>query len=457
MTTAHNSGPAAIVATTIAELPNPTNMRLGQFFVSEVDGRTFHVVRNVTGQHVWKEVPGTGGGGIPAQQGRIWYVDAAAAALGANGSPLNQFPTIALALAAAANGDEIVLAPGTYPESPVITKLGLSLVSDGGAILDGLTLAGASGEYLLDGITVATGGVVFDTGGPVSTAVVYIVRSSINGNGVGINGLWFASPGWVVSVRDSMIAAVTQAPAISISAPGVNLTIRNSSVVADMPGFQASLYINDLSSVVRGIGTRFSGRVQATVETLASFDGCEFYINENEDSYFVAVPLVLFTLYRGNKVSGMTGPNVLASGTGGRIRAEEVIADSPLSVSGVSTQSPVYTSRQYSLLNTLNGGGGPVFVPAECGDTVLITNNPGNVNVNLPKGNVSLVGKRITIKNYARSGTLTMVPSFGNTIDGVPSVVVNADAIAPGIGFTSCTVQLNEPFVGTFDWVVVSP
>ena len=65
MTTAHNYGPVGIVATTIAELPNPATLRLGEYFVSEIDGRVYFVVRNGAGQHVWAEVAGAGVGSSP--------------------------------------------------------------------------------------------------------------------------------------------------------------------------------------------------------------------------------------------------------------------------------------------------------------------------------------------------------------------------------------------------------
>ena len=408
------------------------------------------------GTVVWQQI--AAGGGIPAQQGRIWYVDAAAAALGANGSPLNQFPTIALALAAAANGDEIMLAPGNYPESPTIAQLGLSLVSDGDAIIDGtLTLAGVSGTYLLDGITVVNGGLVLDTGGPASAAVVFIIRSSVNGTGAGTSGLELASTGWTISVRDSTIGASGVAAALHINATGINITIRNSNVTADMAGLNPSLLIDALSSVVRCIGTRFFGRVEATIEALPSFDACDISVDPAEVSYFVGVALVVFSLLRNNRVRGLPsgGGNVLDSG-GGSIRVDGLVADYPVSLSGVDGRG-LYTEKLYSLIDRLAPVADEVFVPAECGEVVLVTSNPGgNVDVFLPKASLVLIGKRVTIKNVARTGTLTIIPSLGDSVDGGGPKIINADAIALGVGFTACTIQLDK-FLGSFNWIIVSP
>lgn len=65
MTTQHNFGPVGIIGSTIADLPDPKLLPLGEYFISGADGRTFFVVRNGAGQHVWAEVAGAGVGSSP--------------------------------------------------------------------------------------------------------------------------------------------------------------------------------------------------------------------------------------------------------------------------------------------------------------------------------------------------------------------------------------------------------
>jgi len=63
MSTQHNFGPVGIIAPSTAELPDARLLPLGNYFVSESDGKTYFVVRGVGGVHTWKLV--SGGGGAP--------------------------------------------------------------------------------------------------------------------------------------------------------------------------------------------------------------------------------------------------------------------------------------------------------------------------------------------------------------------------------------------------------
>src|SRR5438445_211305 len=75
------------------------------------------------------------------------FVDAAAAAPGANGSPANPFPSIALAIAAATAGTTIHVRPGTYPPFTV-SKSGAAsgYVAIVGDARDQVLISGGSGN-----------------------------------------------------------------------------------------------------------------------------------------------------------------------------------------------------------------------------------------------------------------------------------------------------------------------
>ena len=64
MSTQHNFGPVGIIAPSTAELPDARLLPLGDYFVSESDGKTYFVVRGVGGVHTWKIVSGGASAGL---------------------------------------------------------------------------------------------------------------------------------------------------------------------------------------------------------------------------------------------------------------------------------------------------------------------------------------------------------------------------------------------------------
>ena len=138
---------------------------------------------------------------VPLPGGQLWYVDVQDpnCATG-TGGPLDPFCTIASALLAAANGDTIFIAPGTYPERLVVGK-NLALIGTGGAVVtlvDGNQLgtvlqvtAGVTAS--VDGLTLtdgrgAFGGGVNNAGGPLGQPTRFVVGVAFNPNGRNLNG-----------------------------------------------------------------------------------------------------------------------------------------------------------------------------------------------------------------------------------------------------------------------------
>ena len=234
MTTAHNPGPVGILATTIAELPNPTNLRLGHYFVSETDGRTFFVVRDITGQHVWKEVPGTGGGGITQLTGDVTAGPGsgsqAATVAKLAGTPLNATPpTPGQALvfngvawipgAAAAPDLEAVLAVGNKSgPHDVLMQAGQAVDTDGAAQLSlgtgnatsiamGRPLGGAADLQVF----INQGGAAFVSNAGIQYSSTFANRAQIRLNAFGDHGgvagvTAFKSRGATVTAKASVLA-----------------------------------------------------------------------------------------------------------------------------------------------------------------------------------------------------------------------------------------------------------
>jgi hypothetical protein len=110
--------------------------------------------------------------------------------------------TIAAAISAAAVGDIIVVAPGTYTGNITINKQGISLISSGGAAVTNIntTVIGQNTIAIASGINNVTIGAIgkgftitgFDSNGQIETGAIYLLGSHTNikieGNEIVANG-----------------------------------------------------------------------------------------------------------------------------------------------------------------------------------------------------------------------------------------------------------------------------
>lgn len=389
---------------------------------------------------------------------RVWYVDETAVASKADGSPTRQFVTIADALAVAAKGDEIRLAPGTYVETLVVTQTSLSFVSDGEAVIQGtmsFSSIGLGDQIMFDGVKV-TGNLILNSGGP-SQSVLKLVRTSVTSSVATVPALDVQTNGWTVSVQDaSLLIAINKAQGIRLAGNQIKLNVVDSTVTGDTANLVPSLQATGNSPTVNCSRTEFVGRIQMP-EGTHNFDNCGITVDPAETSYLVGGGLALFNMFNGTRVKGLPfATNYLMSG-GGTVRTDGVItldnkpvgilppalAQNVLYASGIKSNSADHVA-------VVVLGAGTVALTGFLEDLIIIRDNgAATLAVTLPPASGVLVGREVTIKNYDGSIDMNVVASAGNTIDGGASFNVSVAA-----SLTAVTLQLRK--VGaSFDWIVV--